>query len=558
MEERIWHKAYAQGVPPSIDYEKITMPEALERTVRNFPDNTALVMMGKKISYQELDELVNRFAAALAALGIQKGDKVAILLPNLPQGFVAAQAVFKLGGVVVMHNPLYTETELAYQLNDSDSKMAISLDLLVPRILKLKEKTSLETVIACHIRDYLPFPKKQLFPFVKKDMHRKTDPSEGVHDFLDLVKKYPPTPPQREILLDDLATLLYTGGTTGISKGVMLTHGNLSINVQQLKGWFYDAEDGKETMLGIFPIFHAAGFTVVMNQSIFRGAEVILVPRPEAGGILEMTQKFRPSVLTCVPTIFVGILNHPHFSKTDFSCIKYTVSGAAPLALDTIREWEKVTGSTIVECYGLSETTLLSHANPWGGKAKVGSVGVPVSDTDCRIVDVDTGTQEMPMGKPGEILLKGPQLTQGYYKNPEETAHAIRDGWFYTGDVGYMDEEGYLFISDRKKEMIIAGGFNIYPREIDEVLFEHPKIQEACAVGIPDPYRGETVKAFIVTKADETLTEDEVIAFCREKLAAYKVPKRVEFMDELPKSTVGKVMRRKLKEMEMERAEKKQ
>jgi long-chain acyl-CoA synthetase len=556
MEMRIWHKAYALGVPPSIDYEKIIMPEALERTAKNFPDNTALVMMGKKISYRELEDLVNKFATALAHLGIQKGDKVAILLPNLPQGFIAVQAVFKLGGVVVMHNPLYTETELEHQLNDSESKMAISLDLLIPRILKLKEKTAVETVIACHIRDYLPFPKKQLFPFVKKDMHRETDPKEGVYDFLDLVRKSPPTSPQRDVLFDDLATLLYTGGTTGISKGVMLTHGNLSINVQQLKAWFHDSEDGRESMLGIFPIFHAAGFTVVMNHSIFRGFEVVLVPRPEAANILEMTQKFKPNIFTCVPTIFVGVLNHPQFPKTDLSSIKWTVSGAAPLAVDTIREWEKVTGSTIVECYGLSETTLLSHANPWGGKTKVGSVGVPVCDTDCRIVDVESGTQEMPMGKPGEILLRGPQLTQGYYRNPEETAHAIRDGWFYTGDIGYVDEEGYLFISDRKKEMIIAGGFNIYPREIDEVLFEHPKIQEACAVGIPDPYRGETVKAFIVTKAGETLTEDEVTAFCREKLTAYKVPKLVEFMDELPKSTVGKVMRRKLKEMELERTKK--
>jgi len=556
MEERIWHKAYAPGVPPSIDYEKITMPEALERTARNFPDNTALVMMGKKISYRELDDLVNRFAGALTDLGIHKGDKVAILLPNLPQGVIACQAVLKLGAVVVMHNPLYTESELEYQLNDSDSKMAISLDLLVPRILKLKEKTAIETVIACHIRDYLPFPKKQLFPFVKKDMHRKTDPNEGVHDFLDLIKKYPPTPPQREVLFDDLATLLYTGGTTGVSKGVMLTHANISINVQQLKGWFHDAKDGKESMLGIFPIFHVAGFTVVMNHCIFRGFEVVLVPRPEAGGILEMTQKFKPNIFTCVPTIFVGVLNHPHFSKTDFSCIRWTVSAAAPLAVDTIREWEKVTGSTIVECYGLTETSPLSHANPWGGKTKVGSVGLPVTDTDCRIVDIETGTREMPLGESGEILLKGPQLTQGYYKNPEETANAIREGWFYTGDIGYMDDEGYLYITDRKKEMIIAGGYNIYPREIDEVLFEHPKIQEACAVGIPDPYRGETVKAFLVIKAGETLTEDEVIAFCREKLAAYKVPKLVEFMDDLPKSTVGKVMRRKLKEMDMERSKK--
>ncbi|MFH1242678.1 MAG: long-chain fatty acid--CoA ligase [Pseudomonadota bacterium] len=554
MEERIWHKAYAPAVPPSVDYEKITMPEALERAARNFPDNVALIMMGKRITYRELNELVNRFAAALADLGLKKGDKVAILLPNIPQVVIAAYAVFRLGAVVVMNNPLYTETELEYQLNDSDSRMAITLDLLVPRILKLKEKTGIEAVIACHIRDYLPFPKKQLFPFVKKAMHRKTDPTEGVHDFLDLIKKYPSLPPQTEASFDDLATLLYTGGTTGLSKGVMLTHRNLSINVQQLKAWFHDAEDGAESLLGIFPIFHSAGFTVVMNHSIFRGFTVVLVPRPEPGGILDMTSRFRPTIFTCVPTIFVGVLSHPQFSKADFSFIKYTVSGAAPLALETIREWENATGSSIVECYGLSETTLLSHANPWGGKTKVGSVGVPVTDTDCRIVDLETGTKDLPLGESGEILLKGPQLTEGYYKKPDETVSAIRDGWFYTGDIGYMDDEGYLFIVDRKKDMIIAGGYNIYPRDIDEVLYEHPKIQEACAVGLPDPYRGETVKAFIVTKPGETLTEEEVISFCREKLAAYKVPKLVEFMEELPKSTVGKVMRKKLREMGMERA----
>lgn len=553
MEERIWHRAYAPVVPPSVDYEHITMPEALQRTARNFPDSVALIMMGKKITYRELDDLVNRFASALADLGIQKGDKVALLLPNIPQVVISAYALFRMGAVVVMNNPLYTERELEHQLKDSDSRMAICLDLLVPRVLKLKEKTGIETVIACHIRDYLPFPKRQLFPFVKKEMHRRTGPTEDVHDFLDLVKRYPAAPPGGEVSFEDLATLLYTGGTTGLSKGVMLSHGNLSINVQQLKAWFYDAEDGGESILGIFPIFHAAGFTVVMNHSIFRGFTVLLVPRPEPAGILDMTRRYRPTVFTCVPTIFVGVLSHPYFTKADFSFIKYTVSGAAPLAVETIREWEKATGSTIVECYGLTETTLLSHANPWGGKTKVGSVGVPVTDTDCRIVDLETGTNDLPLGEPGEILLTGPQLTNGYYKRPEETAEAIREGWFYTGDVGYMDEDGYLFIVDRKKDMIIAGGYNIYPRDIDEVLYEHPKIREACAVGLPDPYRGETVKAFIVTKPGEILSEEEVISFCREKLAVYKVPKLVEFMDELPKSTVGKVIRRKLKEMEMER-----
>jgi long-chain acyl-CoA synthetase len=557
MEERIWHKAYDPQVPPSIAYENITLNDALERSARNYPDQVALVMMGKKISYRELNALVNRFAAALRDLGMKKGDKVAILLPNIPQGFIACYAAFRLGGVVVMTNPLYTERELEHQLKDSDSTVAISLDLLVPRILKLKESTGVRTVIACHIRDYLPFPAKQLFPIIKKDMHRKTDPREGVYDFLDLIRKYPVDVSPSEVTFNDLAALLYTGGTTGVSKGVMLTHGNLSTNVQQLRAWTFDAKEGIETLMGIFPIFHSAGFTAVMNHGLYRGMTIILVPKPEPDGVLKMTRKYRPDYFPCVPTLYVGLLNHPEFPETDFSFIKGCVSGAAPLAMDTLKQWKEAVGSQIMEVYGLTETSPLSHANPWRGKSKAGSVGLPVSDTDCKIVDVTDGIREMGTGEIGEILLKGPQLTQGYYKNPEETAKAIRNGWFYTGDIGYMDEEGYLFIVDRKKDMIIASGFNIYPRDIDEVLFEHPKIKEACAVGIPDPYRGETVKAFVVPKEGETLTEEEVTTFCREKLAAYKVPKIIEFMDELPKSAIGKVLRRKLREMEMEKSGKK-
>jgi len=554
MEDRLWHKAYAPQVPTSIDYENITMPEALERTAKNFPDNVSHIMMGKKLTFSQINDLVNSFAAALADIGIKKGDKVAIMLPNMPQAVIATYAVFKLGAVVVMHNPLYTEHELEYQLNDSGCVMAICLDLLVPRIQKLQETTNVQTIIACHIRDYLPFPLKQLFPFVKKEMHRKTDPKEEVHDFLDLVNKYPSKPISMDVTFADLSTLLYTGGTTGLSKGVMLSHKNISVNVQQLKAWIFDAEEGKDSLLGIFPFFHSAGFTAIMNHSIYRGLTVPLIPRPEPEIILEAVRKYKPDWFPCVPTIYVGLLSHPDFGKTDFSSIKGCVSGAAPLALETIKEWESRVGATIVEVYGLSETSPLSHANPWGGKTKVGSVGVPVSDTDCRIVDIDDGTKEMGLGESGEIILSGPQVMQGYYKKPEETENSLKDGWFYTGDIGYMDDEGYLFIVDRKKDMIIASGYNIYPRDIDEVLFEHPKIMEACAVGIPDSYRGETVKAFITPKPGETLTEEEVISYCKEKLAAYKVPKLVEFMDDLPKSTVGKVLRRQLRDMDMEKA----
>ena len=553
MEERVWHKAYAPQVASSIAYEEVTLHEALARSSRRYPHNAALIMMGKKVSYRELDRQVNRFAIALSELGVRKGDKVAIVLPNMPQMVIATYALFRLGAVAVMNNPLYMERELEHQLNDSDSRMAICLDLLVPRILSVKPRTQIETVIACHIRDYLPFPLRQLFPIVKKEMHRKTTPAEGVLEFMDLLRGAPAEPPHTDVSFDDLACLMYTGGTTGVSKGVMLSHGNVSINAQQLRAILFDAEEGKETVIGILPFFHAAGFTGGMNHCIYRGFTHVLVPRPDADTLLKLTVKHRPAYFGCVPTLYVGVLNHPEFPKHDFSFIKGCLSGAAPLALETLREWEERVGAPIMEVYGMTELSPISHSNPWRANMKPGSVGIPLPDTDCRIVDVETGTRDLGVREPGEILLRGPQMSRGYYKRPQETAEAFSGGWFHTGDIGYMDEEGYLFIVDRKKDMIIAGGFNIYPREIDEVLYEHPKVKEACAVGLPDPYRGETVKAFIVPRDGETLTEKDVITYCKEKLAAYKVPKQVEFVEELPKSAIGKVLRRELRELEKEK-----
>ncbi len=347
---------------------------------------------------------------------------------------------------------------------------------------------------------------------------------------------------------------MYTGGTTGVSKGVMLTHGNVSINAQQLTAILFDAEEGKETVIGILPFFHAAGFTGGMNHCIYRGFAHVLVPRPDADTLLKLTLKHRPAYFGCVPTLYVGVLNHPDFPKHDFSFIKGCLSGAAPLALETLREWEERVGAPIMEVYGMTELSPVSHSNPWRANMKPGSVGVPLPDTDCRIVDVETGTRDLPVGESGEILLKGPQMSQGYYKRPEETAEAFCDGWFHTGDIGYMDDEGYLFIVDRKKDMIIAGGFNIYPREIDEVLFEHPKVKEACAVGPAGPVSRRNGQGLRRAPGRRDPHREEVVAYCKEKLAAYKVPKQIEFVDELPKSAIGKVLRRELREMEEKRA----
>ncbi len=555
MEERIWHKAYAPGVPTSIDYEDITLSASLARTAQKYPDVTAMIMMGKQLSWAQVDELANRLANALADLGIKAGDKVALSMPNIPQMLISAYAVWRLGATVVMVNPLYTEREMAYQLGDSGCTACVCMDLLVPRINKLKADTGVQTVVAAHIRDYLPGLKKLMFPLVKKGLHRKLQPSDDAHDFLDLVAKYPAEPPAVEIKPDDTAALLYTGGTTGISKGVVLSHRHCMTVVQQMEAWFQGAREGNERLIAIFPFFHVAGFTAMMNQSVYKGYTLILVPRPDPKTVLDMTKKYKPTYFGCVPTIYVGLLNLPGFKDTDFSYIRGCLSGAAPLAAETIREFEAAVGAQIVEVYGMTESATLCHGNPWGGVGKPGSVGVAIPDTDCKIVDVEDDSREMPQGEPGEILIKGPQVFQEYYQKPEETAQALRGGWFHTGDIGYLDEEGYLFIVDRKSDMIIAGGYNIYPRDIDEVLYEHPKVAEACALGVPDPYRGETVKAFIVAREGETIAAEELDAFCRERLAAYKVPKQWEFMAELPKSAIGKVLRRELKEMEKRKRE---
>ena len=548
--ERIWHQSYAPGVPPEIEPEKISMDEVLKRTAGKFPAQTAFIYMGRKFTYQEMEKLVNRFTRAMLALGLKPGDKVAMLLPNLPQLIIACQATYRAGGVTAMNNPLYTERELEYQLNDSDARFLITLDLLLPRALKLKDKTKIQGIITCHINDYLAFPKKQLFPLVKKDMYRKVEPAAGVYEFTDLIKKYPDTPVESAAQWEGLAALIYTGGTTGVSKGAMLSHANISSVVQLARAWFPDLKDADESIMGVYPIFHSAGYSVSMNLIIWGGWTSIIIPRPEPGIIIEMLKKYKPSFLPGVPTIFVGLLNQEAFRNMDLSCIKGFFGGAAPLAPDTIKQLQDLTGKSIIDVYGLTENTAFATCVPWKGKAKPGTVGVPMPNTDLKIVDLDTGTKEFSPGEAGEICIKGPQVMTGYYKKPEETEKAIREGWLYTGDIGFMDGDGHLTIVDRKKDMIVASGFNIYPKEIDEVLFDHSKILEACAVGIPDAYRGETVKAFVVVKPGETLTEEEVIRYCKEKLAAYKVPREITFLDALPKSAVGKILRRELRAME--------
>jgi long-chain acyl-CoA synthetase len=557
-EEKPWLKSYAPFASESIVYEEICLPDILDRTVGKYPETDALIFQGYKVTYRGLKDMVDRFAACLTDFGVKKGDAVAILLPNVIPCVAAYLSILKLGAIAVMNNPLYTDPELEHQFNDSGSKALICLDLLANRMIELRPKTNIKQIVYTSIGDYLPFPKNLLFPLVakKKKLAADVKTAVDVYKWKECIAKYPPNPPAVDISFDDIAMYQYTGGTTGVSKGVMLTHANLSKQLQQIDNWFPKdlLVPGKEIALGALPFFHVFGLSVTMNFSIYEGWTDVLVPRPQPEPLLEAIQKFRPTFAPLVPTMYIGMLNHPDVKKTDMTCLKGAFSGSAPLPVEVIHEFEETTGAIIVEGYGLTETTPVTHVNPFaGGVRKVGSIGVPISDTECRIVDLEEGIRDMPVGEPGELIIKGPQVMKGYWNKPEETANTIRDGWCYTGDIATMDEEGYFYIVDRKKDMIISSGYNIYPRDIDEVFYEHPKVQEACSIGVPDPTRGENVKVFVVLKEGETATAEEMINFCTDKLAKYKLPTEIEFRTELPKTNVGKILRKQLRQEELEK-----
>jgi len=545
-----WLSSYEQGIKENIEFNDVLVPQYLEESTKSFPDNPALIFQGYTLTFTELSEMVARFAAALKNFGIQKGDSVAILLPNVIPCVVAYYATLKIGGIVVLNNPLYSDRELEHQFTDSDSKFLITLDLLANRMVKLREKTNIRTIVYTSIGDYLPFVKRLLFPLVakKKGLAADVTPAKDLYKFKDVIAKNAPDYTQTDIGIDDVAMYQYTGGTTGVSKGVMLTHKNLSYQIQQLESWFPGFDKGAEVMLGALPIFHVFGMSVSMNFAIRMGWSNVLVPKPQPEPLLEAISKFKVTFAPLVPTMYIGMLDHPDMAHTDLTSVKGCFSGSAPLPIDIINDFQEKTGSIIVEGFGLTESTPVTHVNPFNGKRKQGSIGIPIPNTECKIVDIEDITKEMPLGKPGELLMRGPQIMKGYLGKPDETEKTMtEDGFLRTGDVATMDEDGYFYIVDRIKDMILSGGFNVYPRDIDEVLFEHPKILEACAIGIPHPKRGEAVKAFVIMKEGQEMTAKEVIDYCETKLAKYKLPVEIEFRQELPKSNVGKVLRKDLR-----------
>lgn len=549
MTEKVWLKKYPEEIPHEIDLPAMPVQQFLTEAYNAYPDKVAVHFMGKELTYKELYESSLKFANYLRSLGIEKGDRVAVMLPNCPQAVIAYYGTMYAGGIVVQTNPLYTERELQYQMADSGAKVLLVMDILYPRAMKIIKETALENVIVTGIKDYLPFPKNLVYPFIQKKQYGfsvKVEHSGTNHLFTHIMQSSSPNPIPLDFDFEqDLALLQYTGGTTGSPKGVMLTHKNLVANTKMCDAWMYKSEEGNETVLGILPFFHVYGMTTVLILAVMLKGKMVLLPKFDAEQALKTIDKQKPTLFPGAPTMYIGLLNHPGIGNYDLSSIKACLSGSAPLPVDVQEKFEKITGGKLVEGYGLTETSPVTHANFIWHDRMVGSIGVPWPNTDAIILR--SGDYEpLPPGEIGEIAVKGPQVMKGYWNRPEETAMSFYDGWFLTGDLGYMDENGYFYVVDRKKDMIIAGGFNIYPREVEEVLYEHEAIQECVVAGIPDPYRGETVKAYIVLKEGYSVTEEQLNEFCRKSLASFKVPRHYEFRTELPKTAVGKILRRSL------------
>jgi long-chain acyl-CoA synthetase len=548
--EKPWLKQWPQGVPQSIDYPVITLDECLRQSAKHYPHNLAIIFYGTRITYGTLDELVSRFATALQDQGLKEGDRAAIYLPNMPQFVIAYYGILRAGGTVVCVSPLYKERELAHILQDSGAEILVAFDRLYSIVQAVRESTKLRTIITTSVRDYLPPLLRTLSPLKGVKSYECPD----ALNFADLLRKHPANP--KPVQVDpnrDIAVLGYTGGTTGIPKGAMLTHSNLVSNVAQTSAWL-PVRHGQESHMSALPFFHIYGMNTGMNTPVYTATTMIIVPDPrDISNLLKTLGKFKPTIFCGVPALYVAMLNRPDISKFNMKSIRACISGAAALPVEVQRQFEKVTGGRLVEGYGLTETSPVTHCNPLDNPAKnrPGSIGIPFPDTYAKIVDVETGTKDLPTGEAGELAIKGPQVMAGYWNKPDETKMSFREGWFLTGDIAKIDEDGYFYIVDRKKDMIDVGGLKVWPREVEEVLYEHPSVQEAAVVGVANPARGdEVVKAFVVLKQgrEGTVTEEDIITHCKSKIAVYKAPALVEFRTDLPKTPVGKVLRRALKE----------
>ena len=541
-----WEQHYDPGVPLTVEPAATSVPWLLLDAAAKTPQAPALIFFGRSFTYRQLAEMAARLAQGLKSQGLAPGERLALLLPNCPQFVVAYHAALHLGAVAVPLNPLLSAKELAQQLSSSGARRLVVLDHLLPKVENFPGLTHL---IIASLTDALPWPLNWLYPLKarRQGLALGFRAAAGRFAWRTLLAQ-PPLAAAPRPGVEDLAVLLYTGGTTGTPKAARLTHGNLMANVAQVNAWLPQVRFGQERLVGLLPFAHSFGLTACLNWPMSQGAQIIVLPRFEINGFIKMLKKFRPTMLPGVPTLFVALINDPRLPKLDLSALWAAISGSAPLPVEVRDRFESISGCRMLEGYGLTEAGPVTHFNPVQGKRPLGSMGMPLPSTEARVMDQETGAREVPRGEVGELTIRGPQVMQGYWQNPQETAAVLRDGWLYTGDLARMDEDGYFYIVERKKDLIISGGYNIYPREVEEVLYQLPEVKEAVAFGVPDAYRGEVVKVVIVPRSGSRRDPEKIRDFCARQLAVYKVPKIIEFRDELPKSLVGKVLRRLLRE----------
>ena len=555
MTEHPWFKHYDAGVPRTLEpYPDKTLFEDVADVAKERPGHRMIWFKGKWMSYKQIDHLSDVLAAGLAANGVKKGDRVAMLMPNSPNIVIGQLAIWKAGAISVPINPLYSESELEFSFKECGAEVAIVLTAYYDLVKKIQPRTNLRLIIATSIKEYLaPFMKFIFTLLMEKKRGQYLKSVQGKDIWLQyLMKKYAgDKKPDVKVTGKDTGLLLFSGGTTGTPKGVMLSHEAIFMNGRQIHIWSKPlATDWVDTLVLLMPFFHVYGNVILLSTAIAGRFPTALIANPrEVPDVLATIKKVKPAFFPAISAIFIGLMNRPEVKsgKIDFKTMKSSVAAAAPLLPETKRQWEVVTGGKIVEAYGLTESGVLAMG-PFLGKWKEGAVGMPTPDTVIKIVDIVTGKQELKPGEPGEIIAKGPHIMQGYWNQPEATAEMLREGWLYTGDIGYLDEDGYLFITSRKKDLIKPSGHQVFPIEIEEIISQHPAVLEVGVAGVPDAEQGEAVKAWVVLRTEQKCTAEEIQAFCRGKLTAYKIPKHVEFRDALPKTMVGKVLRRILQE----------
>lgn len=555
MVERPWLKKYDHGVPYSIDYPEVPLFQFLEDSAQKYPDRPCAIFKGGTVTYAEMNALTDKLAAALVDLGVKKGDRVAIYMPNSTQFVIAFYAILKAGGIVVATNPLYTPREIEHQFNDAGVEIALVMSNFYENVRKVRASSTLKKMIVTNIKEYFSPAIKLLFTLAmeKKGGHRVELDAEDLW-LQDVLKQYASAErPKVEVSTHDRALFQYSGGTTGTSKGAIASHYNLVVNSLQIRYWMTDLVEGQELVLMAIPLFHVYGLVAGMSFAIYTASTMVMVPNPrDIKDILTSIDKYQPTIYPGVPAMYNSINAHPDVmaGKVKLGSIRGCISGSAPLLMETKETFESLTGGRLVEGYGLSEAPTATHCNPLYSDSPPGSIGLPLPDVEARIISLDDGVSVLPAGEIGELILRSPNVMQGYHNLPTETENALRDGWLFTGDIARMDEDGYFYIVDRKKDLIKPSGYQVWPREVEEVIKTNPKVLEVGVAGIPDAFRGETVKAWVVLKPGETATEEEIREFCKQGLAPYKVPTAVEFRSELPKSTVLKLLRRELVEQE--------